>query len=101
MRLNERVTRVERHGLGVRVVTDSGEYSAAKAIITAGPWVNEFADNVPQGLFKVYRQILHWFDVSQAYDQYKLGEFPIFIWSLVVGNDVFMDSLQSVAARAG
>ena len=81
IRLNERATRVEKSGSGVSVITDKGEYSAAKAIISAGPWVNEFVPAAPQEQFKIYRQVLHWFDVSQDHDRYKLGEFPIFIWS--------------------
>jgi sarcosine oxidase len=101
LRLNERVTRVEQSGTGVRVVTDLGEYFAAKAIISAGPWVNEFAGAVPQGLFKIYRQVLHWFDVSQAYDRYKLGEFPIFIWSFGRWPGDFVYGFPAIDGRDG
>ena len=81
VRRNERVIRVERSGTGVRVITAKGEYFASKAIVSAGPWVNEFADGVPPDLFQIYRQVLYWFDVASVYDQFKLGMFPIFIWS--------------------
>lgn len=101
LRLNERVTRVEQTGTGVRVVTDTGEYSADKAIISAGPWVNEFAHEIPQGLFKIYRQVLFWFDVSQAYHQYKLGEFPIFIWSFGRWPDDYFYGFPAIDGRDG
>ncbi|HMQ02625.1 MAG TPA: N-methyl-L-tryptophan oxidase [Pyrinomonadaceae bacterium] len=81
LRLNETVTRLEHEGRGVRVVTDRGSYSASAAIVAAGPWVHEFVDDVPKSLFKIYRQVLYWFDVSEVYEQYAIGNFPIFIWS--------------------
>lgn len=98
---NERVTRVEQSSTGVRVVTDRGEYSAAKAIVSAGPWVNEFVDGVPDGMFKIYRQVLHWFDVSSAYDSYKLGSFPIFIWSFGRWADDYVYGFPAIDGRAG
>lgn len=101
LRLNERVTRVEQSGAGVKVVTGIGEYFAAKAIISAGPWVNEFARELPQGLFSIYRQVLHWFDVSLAYDQYKLGEFPIFIWSFGRFAGDFVYGFPAIDGRDG
>jgi sarcosine oxidase len=81
LRLDERVTRVEKDGNGVTVVTDLGTYSAATAIITGGPWVGEFVEGAPASLFKVYRQVLYWFDVSGSYEEYAVGSFPIFIRS--------------------
>ena len=101
VRRNERVTRVEPTGNGVRVVTDVGEYHAGKAIVSAGPWVSEFADGVPEGLFKIYRQVLHWFDVSSAYEQYKSGEFPIFIWNFGRWENDFIYGFPAVDGRDG
>ncbi len=101
LRLNERVTGVERSGNGVKVVTDKEEYVADKAIISAGPWVNEFASAAQPGLFKIYRQVLHWFDVSQSYEQYKLGELPIFIWSFGRWPGDFVYGFPAIDGRAG
>lgn len=81
LRLNERVKRVEKDGSGISVVTDTGTYSAATAIIAAGPWVRDFVKGPAADLFNIYRQVLHWFDVSAAYEQYSADKFPIFIWS--------------------
>lgn len=99
--LNKRVTRVEKDGAGVRVVTDTGNYFAATAIISAGPWVSDFVDGAVASRFKVYRQVLHWFDVAQAYDQYKLGEFPIFIWSFGRFAGDFVYGFPAIDGRDG
>ena len=101
VRLNERVTRVEKDGAGVRVTTDTGNYFAAAAIISAGPWVGDFVDGAPASLFNVYRQVLHWFDVSSAYDQYKLGDFPIFIWSFGRFAGDFVYGFPAIDGRDG
>lgn len=81
IRLNERVSRVEDEGSGVKVTTDIGTYRGATAIISTGPWVGDFARGATADLFKVYRQVLCWFDVSASFEQYAPGRFPIFIWS--------------------
>jgi sarcosine oxidase len=56
---------------------------------------------VPPGLFKVYRQILYWFDVSQAFDQYSVGKFPIFIWSFGRWRDDYVYGFPAVNGPEG
>ncbi len=101
LRRNERVLSVKGNGSGVDVITDLGTYSAAKAIISAGPWVDEFVEGVPAGLFKVYRQVLYWFDVSAAYKQYSTGNFPIFIWSFGRWNDDYVYGFPAIDGIEG
>lgn len=101
LQLNERVMRIEKNGAGVRVVTEAGEYHAAKAIVSAGPWVNEFVPNAPKGQFKIYRQVLHWFDVSHSYEQYTVGKFPIFIWTLGRWRDDYLYGFPAVDGHDG
>lgn len=101
VRLNERVVRVHQEGSSVRVVTESREYSAAKAIISAGPWVNELSESVPEDLFKVYRQVFYWFDASSAHDQYVVGRFPIFIWSFGRWQDDYVYGFPAIDGRDG
>ncbi|HMO80842.1 MAG TPA: N-methyl-L-tryptophan oxidase [Pyrinomonadaceae bacterium] len=101
VRRNERVVRVRQEGSGVQVVTESRVYSAAKAIISAGPWVNEFLESVPADLFKVYRQVLFWFDVSSAYDQYVVGRFPVFIWSFGRWRDDYVYGFPAIDGKDG
>lgn len=98
---NERVLELEKNGTTVDVVTDKGRYSTAKVIVSAGPWVNEFIPSVPAGLFKVYRQVLYWFDVSQAHDKYVVGRFPIFIWSFGRWQDDYVYGFPAVDGPHG
>jgi sarcosine oxidase len=101
IRLNERVSRVEKDGSGVKVTTDIGTYSAATAIISAGPWVGEFAPGAASDLFKVYRQVLYWFDVSASHEQYALGNFPIFIWSFGRFANDYVYGFPAIDGRDG
>jgi len=78
---HERVLELEKNGTDVEVITDKGTYSTSHVIVSAGPWLSEFIQSVPPGLFKVYRQVLYWFDVSTSHERYAVGRFPIFIWS--------------------
>lgn len=101
IRLNERVKSIEKDGSGVKVATEFGDYRAATAIISAGPWVGEFVPGAAADLFKVYRQVLYWFDVSAAYEQYRLGGFPIFIWSFGRFADDFVYGFPAIDGPGG
>jgi sarcosine oxidase len=101
LRLNERVTRVEKDGTGVRVVTDVGTYFATNAIVSAGPWVSDFVGGTTARLFKVYRQVLYWFDVSAAHERYSPGNFPIFIWSFGRWQGDFAYGFPAIDGRYG
>jgi sarcosine oxidase len=100
LRLNERVLRVEKDGAGIRVTTDNGSYLAATAIVSAGPWISELIP-AASDMFKVYRQVLYWFDVSAAYEQYALGRFPIFIWSFGRFDGDFVYGFPAINGRDG
>ena len=98
---NERVLRVQQNGASVEVKTDRGKYFGGKALITAGPWVNEFLDGSPADLFSVYRQVLYWFDVSAVYENYVPGKFPIFIWSFGRWRDDYVYGFPAIGGRHG
>ena len=98
---NERVIELDKNGSSVEVVTNKGRYSAARIVVSAGPWVSEFIESVPPGLFKVYRQVLYWFDVSNAHDQYVIGKFPIFIWSFGRWKDDYVYGFPAVDGPNG
>jgi sarcosine oxidase len=99
--LNEKVLSVRQEGNSVKVATDKGVYSAAKVIISAGPWVNELVAGLPMDTFKIYRQVLHWFDISEAYQNYALGSFPIFIWEFGRWKDDFVYGFPAIDGAAG
>ena len=79
---NETVERfVEAEG-AVRVFSNSGHYEAAKLVICAGPWLPALLEEEHAKLFRVFRQVMVWFDVSGSTDRFRPGRFPIFIWEL-------------------
>lgn len=98
---DERVTRVKHNGKVVSVVTDKGTYSASKAIISAGPWIHELVEGSPAELFKVYRQVLYWFDISSAFSTFAIGSFPIFIWSFGRWRDDYVYGFPAIGGRDG
>lgn len=72
----------------VSVHTDAGDYVAKKLIVTAGPWIGEFFPEF-RHLFKVYRQVLFWFDVRERFDSYSVGNMPVFMFQLEDGNEIY------------
>ena len=89
LHVNERVLGFEPAGDGVRVQTDRGRYEAGRLIVSAGPWAAELLGDALRGLFRVYRQVLYWYDVAARYEEFLPGRFPVFIWGLGGGEDVY------------
>ncbi|HVU19130.1 MAG TPA: N-methyl-L-tryptophan oxidase [Rhizomicrobium sp.] len=67
---------------GVDVITDKGKYHAKKLIIAAGAWAPELLGPQFSRLFKIYRQVLLWFQPRDGVAAYRPDRFPIFIWEL-------------------
>ena len=86
---DEIVVSVERYGnSAVTVKTNQGSYCAEKIIVTAGAWIARFLPPAYVHLFKVYRQVMYWFEISKAYGStFATPEFPIFIWVFGQGNE--------------
>ncbi len=95
---NETVLEVKSSKDAVEVTTDKATYSAAKVILTAGPWIAKFLPPEYSGHFRVYRQTLCWFALQQNFDRYSQERFPIFIW--ITGNRV-QDMLYGFPAIDG
>jgi sarcosine oxidase len=83
---------------GIEVKTDKASYSAAKVILTAGPWIAKFLPPEHGVHFRVYRQTLCWFALHQNPERYSPEHFPIFIW--ITGNRV-QDMLYGFPAIDG
>jgi sarcosine oxidase len=66
---------------GVRVVTDKGSYEAGRMILAAGAWAPELLGPELASLFRIYRQVLYWFQPNNI-GAYRPDRFPIFIWEL-------------------
>jgi sarcosine oxidase len=85
LNLHEKVTGFEASDESVTVNTGNGSYQAAKLIISAGPWVNDFLPEYTD-IFKIHRQVLYWFDIdgNENYEMYR--DMPIFIWEFSNGR---------------
>ena len=68
-----------KYGRIIEVQTDRDLYKAEKLIVSAGAWINELVPELSQH-FKIYRQVLYWFDIQEHYDSFKPDCFPVFIW---------------------
>lgn len=77
---SETVLDVKATNQGVEVSTDKASYSAAKVIVTAGPWISRFLPAEYSQHFRVYRQTLCWFSLSRNHERYAPQYFPVFIW---------------------
>src|SRR5512145_3233150 len=86
---NETVVSVEtRESSGVTVKTSRGTYYAEKVIVTAGPWIIRFLPQAYAPLFKVYRQVMYWFNIREdCRSTFAPPGFPIFIWIFGRGGE--------------
>jgi sarcosine oxidase len=76
--LDEAVTAIRAVEGGVEVTTRHRVVQAARAVLTAGPWLPALAGDRFAAVAKVYRQTLHWFAADEA--AFAPGRFPVFIW---------------------
>ncbi len=100
LRFGERVTSYRDAGHGVTVTTPDGAYSAAKVIISAGPWVNELIPDLASR-FTVYRQVLYWFALCDAAEYPSYADLPVFMWEFGAESDDFVYGFPMVDGPAG
>ena len=81
IRLHEPAEKIEQSGSTVHVTTAKGRYAAERLVVAAGPWLVQLLPELAPH-FKVYRQVLYWFDVEAHFAQFAPEKFPIFIWEL-------------------
>jgi sarcosine oxidase len=81
---SETVLDVRENNGSVEVNTDKAIYTAARAIVTAGPWIQKLLGTQYERYFSIYRQVLCWFALAKNAEQYSPARFPVFIW--IVGN---------------
>ena len=63
---------------GVKVVTDKGEYTADKLVITAGAWSNKLLDVLAPGVAVPERQVLIWMQPKTP-QHFAMGKLPVWI----------------------
>jgi len=95
---SETVLEVRAAGDAVELKTDKASYSAAKVILTSGPWMAKLLPPEYASHFRVYRQTLCWFALQQNFERYTSERFPVFIW--ITGSRV-QDMLYGFPAIDG
>jgi sarcosine oxidase len=82
IRANEQVTGFEASAGAVTVTSDKGTYRAERLLIAAGAWAPQLIGAPFGGLFRVTRQVMHWFEINAPAATFAPGPCPIFIWEL-------------------
>jgi sarcosine oxidase len=77
LRVGEQVVEWSAPGDGVTVTTNVTTYAADRLVLCAGAWLPELFREGRE-LFAVYRQLLHWFEIREGYEQ--LRKMPVFVW---------------------
>lgn len=78
-RFNEGVLDWVREGKGVRVATASGEYTADRLVLTAGPWNRGLVPDLELPL-TIERQAVFWLEVEGDSSLYDVARFPIYAY---------------------
>jgi sarcosine oxidase len=80
---NEKVLGFSSDGSKVEVQTGCETYTAQNLVITAGPWLPGLIGEKYSQPFKIYRQVLYWFDIKESERKlFAPDRCPIFIWEL-------------------
>lgn len=99
---NERVLEVTPASSNdkVTVRTDKGQYESERLIISAGPWVSQFLEPEYADLFKVYRQVMFWFNVDPNHLQnYSPNNCPVYVWIFEKGGEFGFYGFPSTDGR--
>jgi sarcosine oxidase len=83
------------------VKTEQGDYEAEKAILSAGPWITHLLEGEYRDYFRVYRQVLYWFDVEGHIRQFEAPTFPVWIWEFGTGVEDLMYGFPALDRRQG
>jgi sarcosine oxidase len=100
LRLGETVLAIDSHAAGVTVTTDRGVVSAAKAIVTAGPWIPGLVGGAFARHLRVMRQVLYWFETSRP-ELYRPDASPVFIWMHGDASEEPMYGFPMIDGHAG
>jgi sarcosine oxidase len=85
----EFVVSIETDGASaVKIKSSRGVYFAEKVVLSAGSWIASFLPPHYAHLFRVYRQIMYWFDITEnRRSTFVPPGFPIFIWIFGKGSE--------------
>jgi sarcosine oxidase len=80
--------RAGQSGEGVEVRTASGNYRAAKLILTAGPWLPALLGGLELPL-RTERQVLHWFEPARSAAYFRPDRMPTNSWEFEPGKSFY------------
>ncbi len=72
----------------ILVTTDAREYITEKLIVSVGPWVGQLFPEY-KNIFKVYRQVMYWFDIEGPIESYLPENFPVFMIQRADGKEFY------------
>jgi sarcosine oxidase len=82
IRVNEKVTGFAPTAHEVTVTTDKATYRAERLLVTVGAWLPQLIGPPTSSLFRVTRQVMHWFEITAPAATFAPGTCPVFIWEL-------------------
>jgi sarcosine oxidase len=82
IRTDERVLGFEASADAVAVHSETDSYRADRLLVAAGAWLPKLIGPTYAGLFRVTRQVMHWFELARNAEQFSPGTCPVFIWEL-------------------
>ena len=96
---NETVISFEESKQGVEIHTNQGTYSCDHLVLSVGPWLTQLLPELLP-VFKVYRQVLYWFDIADSFAEFSPPKFPLFIWPLK-DSETGVYGLPALDGKAG
>ncbi len=88
-------------GDSITVRTDRATYTTEKLVLSAGPWMSGLLGKQYSDHFKVYRQVLHWFDFKENDAPFLKDKFPVFIWVFGNGSEDMFYGFPSIDGPQG
>ena len=82
IRGDEKVLAFETSSQAVTVRTDKDTYRSDRLLIVAGAWLPRLIGPPVANLFRVTRQVMHWFEIRVPAETFAPGTCPVFIWEL-------------------
>jgi sarcosine oxidase len=98
---NEKILEIIPAGNNELVVkTEKSVYVTRKIVLSVGSWIAYFLPSYAH-LFKMYRQVLYWFNPQNKYELFKPDKCPIFIWTFTDGSNNFLYGFPAVDGKQG
>ena len=99
--VNEQVISLTPTKDEVTIKTSKGVYIGAKAIIASGSWISHLIGERFTHLFRVFRQVLYWFEAAGSIRQFEMPNFPVWIWEFGTNAEDLMYGFPAIDGAGG